>query len=39
MRRYRALSLTMIRQLNQRLKIPAEVLIQPVRARKKRQAA
>jgi HTH-type transcriptional regulator/antitoxin HigA len=39
MRRDRALSLTMIRQLNQRLKIPAEVLIQPVRARKKRQAA
>ncbi|MGB8261142.1 MAG: transcriptional regulator [Terracidiphilus sp.] len=39
LRRDRALSLNMIRQLNQHLKIPAEVLIQPVRARKKRQAA
>jgi HTH-type transcriptional regulator/antitoxin HigA len=39
MRRDRALSLTMIRQLNERLKIPAEVLIQPVRQRKKRHAA
>jgi HTH-type transcriptional regulator/antitoxin HigA len=39
MRRDRALSLSMIRQLNQRLKIPAEVLIQPVRARRKKQAA
>ena len=35
----RALSLTMIRQLNERLKIPAEILIRPVRARKKKQAA
>ena len=39
LRRDRALSLTMIRQLNRHLKIPAEILIQPVRARKKRQAA
>jgi HTH-type transcriptional regulator/antitoxin HigA len=39
LRRDRALSLNMIRQLNQHLKIPAEILIQPVRARKKRQAA
>jgi len=39
MRRDRALSLAMIRQLNQRLKIPAEVLIQPVRPRKRKQAA
>jgi HTH-type transcriptional regulator/antitoxin HigA len=31
----RALSLAMIRQLNQRLKIPAEILIRPVRVRKK----
>jgi HTH-type transcriptional regulator/antitoxin HigA len=35
----RALSLTMIRQLNRHLGIPAEVLIQPVRMRKKRRAA
>jgi HTH-type transcriptional regulator/antitoxin HigA len=35
----RALSLAMIRQLNQRLKIPAEILIRPVRLRKKKQAA
>jgi len=35
----RALSLTMIRQLNERLKIPAEILIQPVRVRKRKQAA
>jgi HTH-type transcriptional regulator/antitoxin HigA len=39
LRRDRALSLNMIRQLNLHLKIPAEVLIQPVRARKKRVAA
>ncbi len=39
LRRDRALSLSMIRQLNRHLKIPAEVLIQPVRARKKRRAA
>jgi HTH-type transcriptional regulator/antitoxin HigA len=35
----RALSLAMIRQLNEHLKIPAEVLIRPVRLRKKMQAA
>jgi HTH-type transcriptional regulator/antitoxin HigA len=35
----RALSLSMIRQLNERLKIPAEILIRPVRVRKRRQAA
>jgi HTH-type transcriptional regulator/antitoxin HigA len=35
----RALSLTMIRQLNQHLNIPAEILIRPVRIRKKKQAA
>ena len=35
----RALSPTMIRQLNQHLKIPAEILIRPVRMRKKKQAA
>lgn len=35
----RALSLTMIRQLNQHLQIPAEILIRPVRVRKKKQAA
>jgi HTH-type transcriptional regulator/antitoxin HigA len=39
LRRDRALSLNMIRQLNLHLKIPAEVLIQPVRARKKRVVA
>ncbi|HME58670.1 MAG TPA: hypothetical protein VKF63_10060 [Terracidiphilus sp.] len=39
LRRDRALSLNMIRQLNRHFKIPAEILIQPVRARKKRQAA
>lgn len=39
LRRDRALSLAMIRQLNQKLKIPAEALIQPVRLRKKKQAA
>jgi HTH-type transcriptional regulator/antitoxin HigA len=39
LRRDRALSLTMIRQLNKRLNIPAEILIQPVRMRKKKQAA
>ena len=31
----RPLSLAMIRQLNERLKIPAEILIRPVRARKR----
>ena len=35
----RALSLAMIRQLNHHLKIPAEILIRPVRLRKKKQAA
>ena len=39
LRRDRALSLAMIRELNHRLKIPAEVLIRPVRMRKKKQAA
>jgi HTH-type transcriptional regulator / antitoxin HigA len=39
LRRDRALSLTMIRQLNERLKIPAEILIRPIRLRKKKQAA
>lgn len=35
----RSLSLTMIRKLNDRLRIPAEVLIRPVRVRKRKQAA
>jgi HTH-type transcriptional regulator/antitoxin HigA len=35
----RPLSLTMIRQLNQRLKIPAEILIRPARMRKRKRAA
>jgi HTH-type transcriptional regulator/antitoxin HigA len=39
LRRDRALSLEMIRQLNKRLGIPAEVLIRPVRTRKKTRAA
>lgn len=39
LRRDRALSLAMIRQLNKKLKIPAEILIRPVRVRKKKQAA
>jgi HTH-type transcriptional regulator/antitoxin HigA len=39
LRRDRALSLTMIRQLNRHLKIPAEILIRPIRMRKKKQAA
>ena len=39
LRRDRALSLTMIRQLNRHLKIPAEVLIRPIRIRKSRKAA
>jgi HTH-type transcriptional regulator / antitoxin HigA len=38
LRRDRALSLTMIRQLNKRFKIPAEILIRPVRIRKKKAA-
>jgi HTH-type transcriptional regulator/antitoxin HigA len=39
LRRDRALSLTMIRQLNEKLGIPAEILIRPIRARKKKLAA
>jgi HTH-type transcriptional regulator / antitoxin HigA len=39
LRRDRALSLAMIRRLNEQLGIPAEVLIRPVRIRKKKQAA
>jgi HTH-type transcriptional regulator/antitoxin HigA len=35
LRRDRALSLSMIRRLNQKLKIPAEVLIRPVRVRRR----
>ena len=35
----RPLSLAMIRRLNQQFRIPAEVLIRPVRMRKKKQAA
>ena len=35
LRRDRALSLTMIQKLNQQLKIPAEILIRPIRVRKK----
>ena len=34
LRRDRTLSLSMIRRLNQKLKIPAEVLIRPVRVRR-----
>lgn len=39
LRRDRALSLAMIRRLNARLKIPAEVLIRPIRISQKRRAA
>ena len=39
LRRDRALSLAMIRRLNKRFRIPAEVLIRPVRMRRKKQAA
>lgn len=39
LRRDRPLSLAMIRRLNARFHIPAEVLIRPVKIRKKRQAA
>jgi HTH-type transcriptional regulator / antitoxin HigA len=39
LRRDRPLSLSMIRQVHKRLKIPAEVLIRPVRIRKKKKAA
>jgi HTH-type transcriptional regulator / antitoxin HigA len=38
LRRDRALSLAMIRQLHKHFKIPAEVLIRPVRIRKKKAA-
>lgn len=39
LRRDRPLSLAMIRRLNAKYHIPAEVLIRPVRIRKKKQAA
>ena len=39
LRRDRALSLSMIQKLNRQLKIPAEVLIRPIRIRKKKLAA
>ncbi len=39
LRRDRPLSLAMIRRLNKHLKIPAEVLIRPIRARKRKKAA
>jgi HTH-type transcriptional regulator/antitoxin HigA len=39
LRRDRALSLSMIQKLNRELKIPAEVLIRPIRVRKKKLAA
>jgi HTH-type transcriptional regulator/antitoxin HigA len=39
LRRDRPLSLAMIRQVHKRLGIPAEVLIRPVRMRKKKKAA
>ena len=39
LRRDRALSLTMIQKLNRQLKIPAEVLIRPIRVGKKKLAA
>lgn len=39
LRRDRALSLAMIRRLNKQLRIPAEILIKPVRLRRKKQAA
>jgi HTH-type transcriptional regulator / antitoxin HigA len=38
MRRDRPLSLTMIRQLNKHLNIPAEVLIRPVRVKRRKAA-
>jgi HTH-type transcriptional regulator / antitoxin HigA len=38
LRRDRALSLEMIRQLNRHFQIPAEILIRPVKMRKKRAA-
>ncbi len=39
LRRDRALSLAMIRRLNKQLRIPAEVLIKPIRVRRKKHAA
>jgi HTH-type transcriptional regulator/antitoxin HigA len=39
LRRDRPLSLTMIRRLNKHLRIPAEILIRPVRIRRKKKAA
>jgi HTH-type transcriptional regulator/antitoxin HigA len=39
LRRDRALSLSMIQKVNRQLKIPAEVLIRPIRVRKKKLAA
>jgi HTH-type transcriptional regulator/antitoxin HigA len=39
LRRDRPLSLKMIRNLNKHLRIPAEILIRPVRIRKKKKAA
>jgi HTH-type transcriptional regulator/antitoxin HigA len=39
LRRDRPLSLAMIRRLNKQLRIPAEILIRPVRTRKKTKAA
>ena len=39
MQRKRALSLEMIRRLNERFGIPAEVLIRPIRAGRRRRAA
>jgi len=39
LRRDRGLSLAMIRQINKHLGIPAEVLIRPVRTRKRKKAA
>ncbi len=39
MHRKRALSLEMIRRLNERFGIPAEVLIRPIRASRRRRAA
>ena len=39
MRRKRALSLVMIRRLHERFGIPAEVLIRPIRAGRRRRAA
>jgi HTH-type transcriptional regulator/antitoxin HigA len=39
LRRDRALSLSMIRQLNEKLRIPAEVLIRPMRLKRKSLAA